>query len=163
MAKIINYNDKYFDDVANLLAKFRVVLKSFKGEKAAPDVEDAKDELKFYLERKYPLYLAIKDDVVVGYLLLRVDGVAWVEHIYVLDEYRRNGIASMLYEKADEYSTKELHADTLFNYVHPNNDVMIAFLKSKGYNVLNLIEIRKPFEGEKITSKIKIGNKEFDY
>ena len=40
---------------------------------------------------------------------------------------------------------------------------MINFLKSKGYTVLNLIEIRKPFKGEKNKTTIKVGNNEFDY
>ena len=162
MTKVIVYEDQYFNDVANLLANFRVTLRLFKNEITEPDVEDAKDELNYYLEKKYPLYLAIKDDKVVGYILLRVDGVVWVEHIYILEEYRRQGIASMLYQKGEEYS-KNFCDETLFNYVHPNNDVMISFLRKNGYDVLNLIEIRKPFKGEKTTTKIKIGNNEFDY
>ena len=162
MTKVIVYEDRYFNDVANLLANFRVTLRKFKNEITEPDVKDAKDELNYYLEKKYPLYLAIKDDKVVGYILLRVDGVVWVEHIYILEEYRRQGIASMLYQKGEEYS-KNFCDETLFNYVHPNNDVMISFLRKNGYDVLNLIEIRKPFKGEKTTTKIKIGNNEFDY
>ena len=162
MVQIINYEDKYLNDVANLLANFRVTLRSFKNENTEPDVEDAKEELNYYIEKKFPLYLAIVDGKAVGYILLRVDGVVWVEHIYVLDEYRRQGIASMLYQKGEEYS-KSVCDETLFNYVHPNNDVMIAFLRNNGYDVLNLIEIRKPFKGEKTTTKIKIGNNEFDY
>ena len=162
MFQIVTFENKYFNDVATLLANFRVVLRKFKNEITEPDVKDAKDELNYYLEKKYPLYLAIKDNKVVGYILLRVDGVVWVEHIYVLDEYRRQGIASMLYQKGEEYS-KNYCGETLFNYVHPNNDVMINFLRKNGYDVLNLIEIRKPFKGEKTSTKIKIGNNEFDY
>lgn len=162
MVHIIDYENKYLNDVASLLAAFRVTLKKFKNEIDKPDLEDAKEELGYYLEKKFPLYLAIKNNRVVGYILLRVDGVVWVEHIYVLEEYRRQGIASMLYSKAEEYS-KNLCDETLFNYVHPNNEVMIAFLRKNGYDVLNLIEIRKPFKGEKVTTKIKVGNNEFDY
>ena len=162
MFQIVTFENKYFNDVATLLANFRVVLRKFKNEITKPDVEDAKDELNYYLEKKYPLYLAVKDNKVVGYILLRVDGVVWVEHIYILDEYRRQGIASMLYQKSEEYS-KNYCDETLFNYVHPNNDVMINFLRKNGYDVLNLIEIRKPFKGEKTSTKIKIGNNEFDY
>ena len=162
MIQIINYESKYLNDVATLIANFRVTLKGFKGEITKPDIDEAKEELSYYLEKGYPLYLAIMDDKVVGYILLRVDGVVWVEHIYVLDEYRRKGIASKLFLKAEEYSNN-LHEETLFNYVHPNNDVMISFLKSKGYEVLNLIEIRKPYKGEKTSTKIKVGNNEFDY
>ena len=52
---------------------------------------------------------------------------------------------------------------TVFNYVHPNNEAIIAFLKSKGYSVLNLIEIRKPYAGETVTGKMRVGDNEFDY
>ena len=159
---VVDYEDKYFDDVALLIANFRVVLQGFKNIETTPDVESAKEELKEYISEKYPLYIAIKDNKVVGYILLRVHYVVWIEHIFVLKEYRRQGIASMLFDKAEEYSNN-LQNDTVFNYVHPNNNVMIDFLKSKGYSVLNLIEIRKPFNGEKTTTKVKVGDNEFDY
>lgn len=44
-----------------------------------------------------------------------------------------------------------------------NNDVMISFLKSKGYDVLNLIEIRKPYEKEDNKEIIQIKNNKFRY
>ena len=159
---VSEYKDNYFNDVARLLADFRVTLNSFKGNKSEPDLDAAKEELKFHLNNKFPLYVTIKDNKVVGYILLRVDGVVWVEHIYVDKSHRREGIASLLFAKAEEYSNN-LHEDTLFNYVHPNNDAMISFLKSKGYSVLNLIEIRKPYKDEQPTKRIKVGNHEFDY
>ena len=87
MSQIAIYEQKYFNDVANLLADFRVTLRKFKNEITEPDVEDAKDELVYYLEKKFPLYLAIVDNKVVGYILLRVDGVVWVDHIVVSVEY----------------------------------------------------------------------------
>ena len=53
--------------------------------------------------------------------------------------------------------------DTVYNYVHPNNHRMIAFLRKRGYTVLNLIEIRKPYQGEMLTQVITVGEHEFDY
>ena len=40
---------------------------------------------------------------------------------------------------------------------------MIEFLRKRGYTVLNLIEIRKPYQGETLTQKITVGEHEFDY
>jgi hypothetical protein len=37
----------------------------------------------------------------------------------------------------------ELGGDTLYNWVLPNNYRSIPFLKKHGYDVLNLIEVRK--------------------
>ena len=53
--------------------------------------------------------------------------------------------------------------DTVYNYVHPNNHRMIEFLRKRGYTVLNLIEIRKPYQNEKLTQTITVGEHEFDY
>lgn len=160
--EILNYEEKYYLDVATLLAEFRSTLKEFKGIKEEANIEDAKEELVSYVKEKWPIFIAIKDYKVVGYILLRVDGVVWVEHIFVLEKYQRQGIGSKLFEKAEEYSNN-LKEDTVFNWVHPNNTKIINFLKSKGYSVLNLIEVRKPYNGEKPSIKIKVGDNEFDY
>ena len=160
--KIIDFENKYFEDTAALIAYFRVTLQRFKGLELEPDFASAREELQEYIQEKYPLYLAVVDNKVVGYVLLRVHYVVWIEHIFVLEEYRKQGIGSMLFDQAEDYSNK-LEGDTLFNYVHPNNETMSGFLKSKGYSVLNLIEIRKPYKGEKTTTKIAVGKNEFDY
>lgn len=160
--QIIDYQDKYFIEVAKLIADFRVTLQRFKNIETEPDIESAKEELKEYLDEKYPLYLAARGEQIVGYILLRVHYVVWVEHIFVEQEYRRKGIASKLFDKAESYAN-DLKEDTVFNYIHPNNNAMVNFLKSKGYSVLNLIEIRKHYKDEKTTTKIVVGDNEFDY
>lgn len=162
MITIAEYKEHYFNEISELLASFRVVLEGFKQNKKNPDINSAKEELRDYINRKWPIYIALVDNKPVGYILLKVDGVVWVEHIYINEEYQRQGIGSLLYKKAEEYSTK-LGCDTLFNWVHPNNYKIISFLRSKGYTVLNLIEVRKPFKGEKPHNKIKVDINEFDY
>ena len=42
-------------------------------------------------------------------------------------------------------------------------EMSIPFLKKRGYNVLNLIEIRKKRPNEKFTQRINVGNYEFNY
>ena len=160
--EIIKFEDKYFLETSKLLADFRVALRNFKNIKSEPNIEAAKEELNWAIKDKWPIYLVREKEEIVGYMLLRIDGVIWVEHIYVRPDFRRKGVASMLYSKAEELS-KEMGEDTVYNFVHPNNDSMMSFLKSKGYTVLNMIEVRKPYKNEELSKTYKIGNNEFDY
>ncbi len=80
----------------------------------------------------------------------------------MLPEYRRKGIGTALYEKAEEIA-ESLGSDTVYNWVHPNNDAIISFLKKRGYGVLNLIELRRKWKGEEPKMKIRVGRHEFDY
>ena len=149
--------------VAPLVAQFRVTLKAFKGIHASPDAEAGAAELKEYLDAGFPVYAARSGDGYCGYLVCRVDApCVWVESIYVLPECRRQGVGAALFQKAEALASS-YGEDTVYNYVHPNNAGMISFLRSKGYTVLNLIEIRKPYTGEKLSTKVHVDNEEFDY
>ena len=148
---------------APLVSEFRAALRLFKGEVIEYDTEDAKEELSDFLQKNYPVFIALEDEKCVGYLACRIDEpCVWVEQIFVCEEYRRKHIASALFEKAEEVAA-ERGQDTVYNYIHPNNDGIIAFLKSRGYNVLNLIEVRKKYADEETKTKIKVGDNEFDY
>jgi ribosomal protein S18 acetylase RimI-like enzyme len=68
----------------------------------------------------------------------------------------------MLFRKAEE-TAASMGEDTVYNYVHPNNEGMIAFLRSRGYTVLNMIEIRKPYRGETLSTTVHVDGNEFDY
>ena len=85
-----------------------------------------------------------------------------MEHIFVREEYRRKGAATLLFGKAEEIA-ESMGEDTVYNFVHPNNEGMIRFLRSKGYTVLNMIEIRKPYRGEKPAATILVEKEAFDY
>jgi ribosomal protein S18 acetylase RimI-like enzyme len=151
------------DEVSQLIADFRVTLLRFRGISAEGDVESARKEFMEYMEKEYPIYVATEDSKIVGYLVCRIeDDVVWAESLYVVLEYRRKGIGSKLYEKAEEIAEK-LGQDTVYNWVHPNNHAIIQFLKKRGYGVLNLIEIRKRWKGEEPKTKIKVGENEFEH
>ena len=160
--KVIEFQEKYFEQTCKLLADFRVALRAFKNIKSEPDIDSARQELKWAIDDKWPIYLVEENNNIVGYMLLRIDDCVWVEHIYVTPSFRRKGVASLLYNKAEEVS-KSIGGDTVYNFVHPNNDGMMSFLRSKGYTVLNLVEVRKPYKDETLNKKYKIGNNEFDY
>ena len=151
------------DDLAQMVALFRVELRSYKGIASKPDVEAGREEMEEYLAAGFPVFAAMVDGKYAGYVVCRVDNeVVWVESIFVKEKYRRHGIATALHSKAEEIAAF-YGENTVYNYVHPNNHRMIEFLRNRGYTVLNLIEIRKPYKGEKLTQKICVGEHKFDY
>lgn len=149
--------------LAEMVAMFRVELRSYKGIESKPNIEAGREEMEEYLAAAFPVYAAIVDGVYAGYVVCRVDDeVVWVESIFVKEEYRRQGVATALHAKAEELAAA-YGDDTVYNYVPPNNHRMIEFLRKRGYTVLNLIEIRRPYKGEKLTQTIVVGEHEFDY
>ena len=127
-------------------------------------MKKAKEELEYYSNKGFPIFLAIdKDDEIVGYIVCRIqDDILWAESLYIIPNKRREGIGSALYAKAEKLSRK-LGNKTLYNWVDPNNERSILFLQKKGYNVLNLIELRKKLPNELLSYKIKVGEYEFDH
>lgn len=151
------------ESLAEMVALFRVELRSYKGIVSTPNIEAAREEMEEYLSAKFPVYATLVNNEYAGYAVCRVDSdVVWVESIFVKKEYRRHGVATALHSKAEEIAASYGN-DTVYNYVHPNNHRMIEFLRKRGYTVLNLIEIRKPYKDEKLTQTISVGEHEFDY
>ena len=151
------------EDLAQMVALFRVELRSYKGIVSKTNIEAGREEMEEYLAAGFPVFAAIMDGEYAGYVVCRVDSqVVWVESIFVKEEYRHHGVATALHSKAEEIAAS-YGEDTVYNYLHPNNHRMIEFLRKRGYTVLNLIEIRKPYKGEKLTQTITVGEHEFDY
>jgi ribosomal protein S18 acetylase RimI-like enzyme len=160
---IRDYNNQDEQQLVQLIAEFRVELSRLKSVDTIQDLISAKEELQDYLREEFPIFVAVEKGRIVGYLVCRIDDdVVWTESIYVSPDYRRKGIASNLHFKAVSLST-QLGGASVFYWVHPNNDSIIAFLRKNGYSVLNLIEIRGPWKGEELSNKIRVGVHEFDY
>lgn len=162
--KIIEFTDKHEISLIELIARFRIALGKLKQIDKILDLGAAKEELKYYLEKQFHIYLALNNDGdLIGYTICRIeDNIVWDESLYVVPEERRRGVASALFLKAEELA-KSLGGDTLYNWVHPNNHRSIPFLKKHGYDVLNLVEVRKKLPKEELKQKIKVGKYEFDY
>lgn len=162
--KIRSFTEEDVEELINLIANFRITLAELKGIKKKFDLIAAKGELEYYQKNRFPIFIA--EDVnghIIGYHVCRVqDDVVWSESLYVKSEERRKGVGSALYEKAEVLAEK-LGADNVYNWVHPNNHRSIPFLKKKGYNVLNLIELRKRRPNEKFNQQITVGKYIFDY
>jgi ribosomal protein S18 acetylase RimI-like enzyme len=136
--KIIKIDKETANLVAPLVADFRVTLREYKNIVSQADIDSGKEEIIDFLNSGYPVFAAEDDGVLQGYIVCRIEEPClWVEHIYVSKEHRRKGIATLLFNKAEELAAS-MGEDTVFNYVHPNNENAICFLRSKGYTVLNM-------------------------
>lgn len=138
-------------------------LAQLRGTACKLDLAAASEELAEYVEKSFPIYVAESaPGALAGYLVCRVDGdVVWAESLFVTPDYRRRGVGSDLYAAAERLA-HELGGDTLYNWVDPNNDRIIHFLRKRGYTVLNLIELRRARPGEEMTHKISLGTNKFD-
>jgi ribosomal protein S18 acetylase RimI-like enzyme len=147
-----------------LIAAFRAALAALRGEERTPDLTAAAAELQEYSQQAYPIFVAeLPPAAIVGYLVCRMDGdVVWAESLFVDPAYRRRGIAAQLYEAAEQLAAARGGA-TLYNWIHPNNEPIIAFLRRRGYDVLNLVEIRRPLPGEAALGRLKVGKHEYRY
>ncbi len=152
------------EHVITLIACFRVELALFRNVIREPDPAAAEQELAEYDSAGYPVYIAEDPDCrIAGYLVCRVDGdVVWAESLFVLPAFRRKGVGAALYAEAERLA-EERGGYTLYNWIHPNNDAIIMFLKKRGYSVLNLIELRRARPGETTTQQLSVGRHEFDY
>jgi len=151
-----------------------VALALLRGADREPDLGRARGELAEYERGSFPIFVAAetaeaaggRDHArvgLLGYLVCRVqDDVVWAESLFVRPEHRRRGIASALYAEAERLAL-ELGGETAYNWVHPTNDAIIAFLRKRGYEVLNLIELRRRRRSESTTRRIRVGDHEFDY
>jgi len=147
-----------------LIAAFRVDLAILRGAQREPDPTAAAAELQEYLDKAMPMFVAERPSgEIIGYLVCRVDGeTVWAESLFVTPAYRRQGVAGQLYAQAEQLAA-ERGSDTVYNWVHPNNDSIIAFLRKRGYDVLNLLEIRKPLLDERLTTTLTVGRQRYRY
>lgn len=161
--RIRTYQSGDRDEVVESITVLRVALAALKSVQAAPNLKSAEAELDDYLRQGFPVFVAVTENRVIGHIVCRiVENVVWAESLYVKPEYRRQGVGSSLYSEAEKL-VENLGGDTVYNWVHPNNQESILFLRSRGYRVVNLVELRKPWRDEKLTTRIQVGDNEFDY
>ncbi len=160
---LIEIHKSNAERLAPLVAEFRATLNGYRGIVSEPKIDAGKKEIIEFLDAGFPLFAVEAEGELAGYTVCRIDAPClWVEHLYVRANYRRQGVATLLFEKAEALA-RSMGEDTVFNFVHPNNHGMIEFLRAKGYTVLNMIEIRKPYPGERLTTTIPVGDAVFDY
>ena len=70
MVNIRTFQENDKEAIVELIANFRVDLANLKGIKKEPNIDMAKEELKDYIDNKYPIFIAEdNENIIVGYLL----------------------------------------------------------------------------------------------
>ena len=163
MITIRRYKPEDNNELAKLISLFRKELRELKDIKSKASIKEGKEDIEDFIRLNYPIFVAIDDEKPVGYVVIRIDnGCCWTEQIYVDKKHRRKGIATKLFKKAENHSKKH-YGETLYNYIHPNNEKIINFLAKQGYDVLNLIEIRKAYKNENPKQTIEVNKHNYRY
>lgn len=110
---------------------------------------DAKDDLNNWIKEGHQLYLIKKENQFVGFVHLASRGCAidWLEDIYVIEEYQRQGIGTYTIQLIENI-VKD-YSDCLYIEAAARNEKAIRLYRKIGYNCLNTITIRKDFHPEK--------------
>lgn len=87
------------------------------------------------------------EDKVVGFFYIRFGGqdVAWLEEVFIIEEFRGKGIGKQTFNKLDELM-KERHINAMFVDVIPRNTSAIKFYRDCGFDHLNMIQLRKNYD-----------------
>lgn len=161
--RYIDVNEDNIYSLVYLYIDFRKTLSSFKNINNDIDEDEALLQLKHHLSKNDLIYAIADNGRYIGFVICRKDDdVIYLEAIYVRKQDRLKGVGRLLLQKAEAIA-KEYGNTTLYMSVHPNNDEMLSFLKKNGYDVLNLIELRKSYPDEQNNSTYSIGEHEYRY
>ena len=160
MDKIIQIR-KVSLDFLQLVFEMKIIMSRLNGSEKIVMMSEAVQEAEGYFTENRKIFVYKINNKMVGYLVLKTeDQVVWLDWLYIDPDYHGKGIASKLFDHAEEFAIKSGN-DQLYIWVHPDNHRMLKFLKKKGYDVLNLIEVKK--EKSLITESISIMGNELRY
>jgi GNAT superfamily N-acetyltransferase len=109
-------------------------------------VEQSRETLKEW-KGNGTVYNVYADDVVVGFFYIKFGGqdVAWLEDLFIAEEFRGKGIGKRAFSMLDELM-KEKNVRTMFVSVIPRNTSALGFYINCGFDHLNMIELRKNYD-----------------
>ena len=160
MDKIIQIR-KVSLEFLQLVFEMKIIMSRLNGSEKIVMMSEAVQEAEGYFTENREIFVYKINNKMVGYSVLKTeDQVVWLDWLYIDPDYHGKGIASKLFDHAEEFAIKSGN-DQLYIWVHPDNHRMLKFLKKKGYDVLNLIEVKK--EKSLITESISIMGNELRY
>lgn len=108
--------------------------------------EESIETLKHW-QTKGTVYNVFLENNIVGFFYIKFGGqdVAWLEDIFILEEYRGKGIGKQVFALLDELM-KEKGVRAMFVDVIPRNSSAINFYMDCGFDHLNMVQLRKNYD-----------------
>ena len=163
--RIREYQSGDYKNLTPLVAGYRQRMMELSGRQESVDLETGRSELEEFIDKRYLIFVAEGDldDALLGFAVARViDDCVWAEAIYVSPGCRRHGVATELFKRVEQLALDK-GKTTAYQWVHPDNSAILSFLRKQGYDVLNLIEVRKARPRESFDTTINILGTDFRY
>ncbi|HCJ58962.1 GNAT family N-acetyltransferase [Lutispora sp.] len=108
--------------------------------------EESQETLKSWIEQGNVFNIFL-DDEPAGFFYVRFGGqnVAWLEDLYISEQYRGKGIGKYAMKRLDELMA-EKQVIAMFVDVIPRNTNAIKLYRDCGFDHLNLIQLRKNYD-----------------
>ena len=109
-------------------------------------IDESKKTLEEWLDSGH-IYHVFYNDSLAGFFYIRFGGqsAAWLEDLFIKEEFRSLGIGKEAFKLLDEMLT-ERGTRAMFVNVIPRNIEAIRFYKECGFDHLNLIQLRKNYD-----------------
>jgi GNAT superfamily N-acetyltransferase len=144
-----------------MVYEMRIIMNNLNQSENTLMMIEATQEAESYFTNNRKVFIYKIDDKLAGYSVLKIeDKVCWLDWIFVKPEYRGTDTASKLFDFSEKIA-EEIGSEQLYVWVHPDNQRMLKFLKKKGYDVLNLMEVKK--KKAQTSYSISIFGNEFRY
>lgn len=110
--------------------------------------EESVETLKEWCEEG-KVYNIFNCDEAVGffYVIFGGQNVAWLEDLFIVEDYRGKGIGKLAMSKLDELMI-EKDVVAMFVDIIPRNTNAFKFYRECGFNHLNLIQLRKNYDAK---------------
>lgn len=108
--------------------------------------EQSQETLRYWIEDGI-VYNIFLDNEPVGFFYVKFGGqdVAWLQDLFIIEQYRNKGIGKYAMQKLDELMM-EKKVVALFVDVIPRNTGAIKLYRDFGFDHLNLIQLRKNYD-----------------